>query len=123
MPDESFQSPPSGRPIPIPQQGQQLANLQSQNQGLIGLIDELQLRIKTIEEKFKEMGYATKRIVQSEVSGYYTVDRQTELMQGLQIGLCVSTIDPLKQNRVRFYHPAFYQPDLSVKQLPFAFAI
>lgn len=104
------------------QVGQEVVRLASENTGLRDQITGLEDRLKLMEERFREMGYTTKRIVQSAIAGSYTVDAQAETMYGLQLGLCVSTIDPLKMNRVRYFHPAIHRPQIPVKALPFACA-
>lgn len=91
-----------------------------ESKNLLGVIRDLEFRTKSIEARFSEMGYTTRRIVQSSLDGSFTLDSQSETMYGLQLGLCVSTIDPLKQNRVRYYHPAIHKPEIPVKALPFA---
>lgn len=45
---------------------------------------------------------------------------QNETIFGMFTALCVDTIDPWKQNRVRFFSPYFNKPDTPVKSLPFA---
>lgn len=39
---------------------------------------------------------------------------------GMSRALCVETIDPKKENRVRYFHPRFHEPETSVLSLPFA---
>jgi hypothetical protein len=109
-------------PIKFSQMGPNIQQLKAQNASLMDTIFSLQERVKILEERFREMGYTTKRIVQSEIATSYTLDAQAQTMYGLQLGLCVSTIDPLKMNRVRYYHPSIHQPDIPMKALPFAYA-
>lgn len=88
-----------------------------------GLMDEVRTlndRLMKLEQKFSELGYNTKRLVQSEIKSAYSIEPQAQTMYGLQIGLCVSTIDPLKQNRVRFFHPSLHNPNVPMMALPFA---
>lgn len=92
----------------------------SNNTGLKGEVTELQNRIKALEQRFGDMGYSAQQLVKSEIQAAYSVESQSECLYGLQLGLCVSTIDPLKQNRVRFFHPALHNPDTPMKALPFA---
>lgn len=118
---ESFNRASPGKPTPLPKVGTAVQDLQSQNASLMSVIDDLKKRLSAMEEQFREMGYTTKRIVQSEIAGSYTLDAQAPTMFGLQLGLCVSTIDPLKMNRVRFYHPGIHKPKIPLKALPFAY--
>lgn len=41
-------------------------------------------------------------------------------MGGLTKAYCVETIDPWKENRVRFYHPRLHDPNTPIHALPFA---
>jgi len=100
--------------------GEEINTLKAQNAGLVGSLKQALTRIKSLEEKFREMGYSTKRIVQSQIAGSYALDAQAEMLYGLQLGLCISTIDPLKMNRVRYFHPGIHKPDIPLKALPFA---
>lgn len=118
---QSQQNSPAS-PVSFKELGPTVSELRSQNEGLMGTITKLEQRLQTVEERFREMGYTTKRIVQSQIAGSYTVDSQAETMYGMHIALCVSTIDPLKQNRIRYYHPAIHRPKIPLKALPFACA-
>ncbi len=86
-------------------------------------IFELEGRVKIMEQRFSELGYSTKRLVQSEIRSAYSIDSQLETLYGVQLALCVSTIDPLKQNRVRFFHPGLHKPEVPTNALPFAYPI
>jgi hypothetical protein len=99
---------------------QQVKEVESSTLGITDEVRMLKDRINVMEQHFHEMGYTSKQIAKSAISGSYTLDAQAETMYGLQLGLCVSTIDPLKQNRVRYYHPAIHRPQIPVKALPFA---
>jgi hypothetical protein len=87
-------------------------------------IQVLQNRIRTIEEKFSEMGYINKTMVQTEMKTKWTVPPQATTMFGMHCAICVETIDPFKQGRVRFFSPLFHDPEkVTVKKLPFAYPI
>lgn len=45
---------------------------------------------------------------------------QSVTMKHMSRALCVSTIDPYKENRVRFYHPVIHEPNTPINGLPFA---
>lgn len=83
----------------------------------------LNQRLKNLEERLSEIGYDTKRIVQSEIKRKWKIPAQATTAFGMQLALCVETIDPWKQNRVRYFNPLFHTPKTPLKSLPFAFPI
>lgn len=84
---------------------------------------DMEMRLLEVENRFFELGYDAKQIVTSEMRQNFGVRRQRETMYGLFTALVVDTIDPWKQNRVRFFSPFLHQPDVPVKSLPYANAI
>jgi hypothetical protein len=100
-----------------------MGHLRETNRTLTHTISQLEARLRQLEQKFTELGYNSKRLVQSEIKSAYSVEPQAETLYGLQLALCVSTIDPLKQNRVRFFHPALHKPEIPMKALPFAYPV
>jgi hypothetical protein len=42
------------------------------------------------------------------------------VLKTLTRALCIETVDPWKQNRVRFFHPLMHNPKSSLFALPFA---
>ena len=86
-------------------------------------IDNFEQRIKVLENRFSELGYDMTAIVQSEYKKRWKVKPQAETMFGLYTAICVDTIDPWKQNRVRYFSPLLTKPNTPVKSLPFASAI
>jgi hypothetical protein len=84
------------------------------------MLQELDYRLKVIEERFAELGYDMKKIAQSEYKNKWSITDQPVANFGLFTAICVDTIDPLKQNRVRFFSPAFHENDLQIEQLPWA---
>jgi len=83
-------------------------------------IDTIDLRVKVLENRFHELGYDMTSLVQSEVKKRWKIPAQSETHFGLFTALCIDTIDPWKQNRVRFFSPLFHKPDTPIKSLPFA---
>ena len=73
-------------------------------------IQVLQSRLRTIEEKFSEMGYINKTMVQTEMKTKWTVPPQATAMFGMHCAICIETIDLFKQGRVRFFSPLFHDP-------------
>ena len=80
-------------------------------------------RLKVLEERFYELGYNMTGLVQSETKKRWKIPAQSETNFGLFTALCIDTIDPWKQNRVRFFSPLFHKNDTPIKSLPFANAI
>ncbi len=90
---------------------------------LTDTINTLDQRLKTVEARFKEMGYSMKRLVQSAIKKRFKVDLQSETQYGMHTALCIDTIDPWKQNRIRFFSPLYHDPKTPIKSLPWAHAI
>lgn len=86
----------------------------------LGGIDE---RIKVLEERFGELGFDMRGVVASEVKRKWKVEPQSNQMFGLTTAMCVDTIDPWKQNRVRYFTPLLHSPKMPVKAMPFAFPV
>jgi len=83
-------------------------------------IESIDGRLKILENRFYELGYDMTSLVQSEYKKRWKIKPQSETMFGLFTALCIDTIDPWKQNRVRFFSPLFHRSDTPVKSLPFA---
>ena len=80
-------------------------------------------RLRVLENRFYELGYDMTALVQSEYKKKWKIKPQAETMFGMITALCVDTIDPWKQGRVRFFSPLVHKPDTPVKSLPFAYPI
>jgi hypothetical protein len=76
-----------------------------------------------MEGRFSELGYTTKTLVQTEIKTKWKVPPQAATLFGVHTAICVETIDPWKQNRVRFFSPLLNNPNSQIKQLDFAFPI
>lgn len=85
--------------------------------------NSLELRVKAIEERFGNMNYDLRGIMQSELSDRLSIQVQSENQFGVWMGLCIETIDVWKQNRIRFYCPLFHDPTSPIKKLPWAYPI
>lgn len=84
---------------------------------------EMESRLLEVENRFNELGYDTKQIVTTEFKNTFAIRKQREAMFALHTALVVDTIDPWKQNRVRFFSPFMHKPDVPIKSLPFANAV
>ena len=80
------------------------------------LIKSLMDRVHELEKVVNTLGFSNKAAKKRR----FTSKRQSNTMYGLTRALCVETIDPWKENRVRFYHPILHDPETPVWSLPFA---
>lgn len=90
---------------------------------MLDTIHELKQRLKVLENRFQEMGYNMTAVAQSEVKKRWKIVPQSESMFGMFTALCIDTVDPIKQNRVRFYSPYFHRNNIPIKALPWANSI
>jgi hypothetical protein len=79
--------------------------------------DKLNERLKVLENRFSELGYDMRGLVASEIKKKWRIEPQMNQMFGLTVAMCVDTIDPWKQNRIRFYSPLLHDPNTPVKSL------
>ena len=86
-------------------------------------IANLELRLQAVEQRFGNMNYDMRGVVQSELNDRMVVHQQAETQFGLYTGLCIDTLDVWKQNRVRFFCPAYHDPKTPIKSLPWAFPV
>lgn len=80
-------------------------------------------RLRAIEQRFGSMLYDMRGVVQSELKDRMVVHQQSENQFGLYTALCIDTIDIWKQNRIRFFCPAFHDPRRPIKELPWAYPV
>ena len=73
-------------------------------------------RIKYLEEVVNNLGYVNK----ASKKRRFKSRRTPNIMYGLTRALCIETVDPWKENRVRFYHPILHDPEAPILSLPFA---
>lgn len=86
-------------------------------------LSNLENRIKVIENRFGNMAYDMRGVVQSELKDNFTTPSQAETQFGLYFGLVIETIDVWKQNRIRWFSPLFHDPKRPIKELPWAYPI
>lgn len=87
---------------------------------MINSIQELFQAVNELKERFSELGYASKHLVETSIKRSFKVEAQSQTLYAPLVGYCVSTLDPLALNRVRVFHPLLCKPDVKVKGLPFA---
>lgn len=83
-------------------------------------IESLDYRLQVLESRFSELGHDMTSLVQSEYKKRWKIKPQAQTMFGMMTALCIDTIDPWKQNRVRFFSPLFHNPNSPIKALPYA---
>ncbi|NBT57205.1 hypothetical protein EBT16_00315 [bacterium] len=83
----------------------------------------LEQRLAQVEERFSEMGYAVVGLVKSEIKSDWKVPAQQETIYGMHTAICIDTIDPWKQGRVRYFSPLQHMQEAAVKSLPWAYPI
>ena len=80
-------------------------------------------RLSQMEQRFSDFGYSMSNIVQTEIKTYYDQPAQEEAVPYLHTAVCIETIDPLKQGKVRFFSPLLHKKETPVKALPWAYPI
>jgi len=86
-------------------------------------ISMVEQRLSQMEERFSEMGYGVKNLVQSEISTNWHTPAQEETIYGMHTAICIDTVDIYKQGRVRYFSPLQHSPNSEVKSLPWAWPI
>lgn len=86
-------------------------------------LTSLEYRLAQVEERFSDMGYDVKSLVTSEIKTSWKVPAQQETIYGMHTAVCIETVDPWKQGRVRYFSPLQHSPKMSVKSLPWAYPI
>lgn len=79
-------------------------------------VKALENRIKQLEQMVNEIGFN----VRAAKKKRFPKKTQTVSWDSMHRALCVDTLDPWKENRVRFYHPILHHPDTPILGLPFA---
>ena len=69
------------------------------------------------------MNYNFKSIVQSEMKTNVYTQEQQQTIYALHTAICMETIDPLKQGRVRFFSPLLHDFNAPIKSLPWAYPV
>lgn len=87
---------------------------------MANIINDHEKRLRRIEGKLGELSRETQNIITSKEKKKFKFVQQNETIFGLHLAICVDTIDPLKQNRVRFYSPLVTDPKTPLLGLPFA---
>jgi hypothetical protein len=74
-------------------------------------------RTNSLEELVNQIGITINN------DKYYPEKTQQVSFPAMHKALCVSTLDPWKRNRVRYYHPIFNDPDTQIGGLPYAWPV
>lgn len=86
-------------------------------------LDELILRVTSLENRLGNIDYEMKGVVKSELVANSVVVEQPQMQFGLYTALCLDTIDIWKQNRVRWFSPMFHDPKRPIKEFPWALPV
>lgn len=86
-------------------------------------IDVVEMRVSQLETRFSDLGYDVRGVVQSEFKSRWKVPIHEEAINSLHTAICVDTIDPLKQGRVRFYSPLLHMGETPIKAVTWAYPI
>lgn len=80
------------------------------------VLPSLYERIHQLEQALTAIGYDTKASKRER----FPTKIAEAIRYGITRALCIETIDPWKENRVRFYHPILHDPNAKLGSLPFA---
>lgn len=92
-------------------------NIENMNEG--SFLANVHERLHALEEALTAIGYDAKASKRRR----FPSKRQEAVLRGITRAMCVETIDPWKQNRVRFYHPLLHDPKTKLLSLPFAMPV
>jgi len=81
---------------------------------------ELENKIAELEGRLFDLLGNTEAVITSEFKKRFKTLQQHGPLYSLVLALCVDTIDPLKQNRIRFYTPLLTDPGTTMTALPWA---
>lgn len=79
------------------------------------LVNNIFDRLHALEQAVNAIGYDAK----ASKKRRFPSKRQEVVLKGLTRALCVETIDPWKENRVRYFHPLLHDPKARVFSLPY----
>lgn len=82
-------------------------------------ITDLRERVALLESILTQVGNVNKESKKHK----FSPKRQDLILNGMSKALCIETVDPLKENRVRFFHPLLHHPKTPILSLPFARAV
>lgn len=70
-------------------------------------LNRMKFRLSKLESQLSNVDYQMKSVVKAELVESSTVMQKSENRFGLYTALCVTTLDPWKQNRIRWFCPFF----------------
>ncbi len=92
--------------------------LQSDN--IMDMFWQMWQTVGQLQSRFKEMGFDDRPIAQSSFKRKSLIQMQPNNVIGMTRALCVETLDPYKDQRVRFFSPLLHDPETPIKGLPYA---
>jgi hypothetical protein len=90
---------------------------------LIGRLQKVEKQLRQFSAKFGEIGFDTKKVVTSEFKKRWRTMYQAPSYYGLYLAVCVDTVDPMQQGRVRFFNPFMNHPDTTADTLSWAWPV
>lgn len=81
---------------------------------VMNIIEDLQSRLKAMENAFSN--YESRKNNEEK----YKKHQQVQTLNAPIIAYCISTIDPRKLNRIRFFSPFLHETETKIEDLPFA---
>lgn len=80
------------------------------------ILRTLQERVYFLEGIVTKLGYEAKGTKKKR----FRTKKHASVLYGMSRALCVETVDPWTENRIRFYHPQLHNPKTPILSLPFA---
>ena len=80
------------------------------------ILQTLQERIFYLEQALTKVGWESKGTKKKK----FRTKKQSVVLYGMSRALCIETLDPWKENRVRFYHPILHDPKDKLLSYPWA---
>ena len=84
---------------------------------------QMEKDISILRGKLGDANYSTGKLVTSSFKKAWRIIQQPTQHFGLYFAICVDTLDPLRQNRVRFFSPFMCEPGATLEELNWAYPI
>jgi hypothetical protein len=88
--------------------------------GILQQVYGIYQQILGVESRIKNLGPDMQQIAQDQYKRTFKPLRQPESLFGLSRALCIDTVDPWQENRVRFFTPILHAPNMPILALPWA---
>ena len=96
---------------------ERMANISEMEQSSLNdIVASMYERVAQLESMLSDVGFQSQETRKRK----FPIKQQSSKEQSMSRALCVETIDPKRENRVRFFHPRITEPETKVLELPFA---